>query len=431
MNSRLSLRILWAAVFLFLVARSTPCVAGAEPGPAQVRWNLDNVVAIALSNHPLIRGAEAETAASAARKGQAMSPYYPQIGLSTGISRTRAYSSTAKSNSTTDTAFAQGNLSLLITDFGKTGATVDRADAQLSSSREAGRSVRGDVAFNAKVAYFNVLRAKRLLDVIRETLKQRESLLRQAQAYYDAGIRARIDVARAEANLYQARAELTFTENALRIARITLLNRMGIDGPREFSLEDTLATESVDWTLENLVREAEANRPELRSLLEKQRAAEFNVRAARGGYYPVLTGNAGYGYAGEHSPDEQNYNLSVLLSVPVFSGFQTRQQVAEAEAQHSSARYAVIDLQRLVRLEVEEAALSVRASGERSEARKKEREASGENLRLATGRYEVGAGDIIEMIDAQVQMTLSDAAMIETMYDYSVSVASLMRAVGR
>ncbi len=64
-------------------------------------------------------------------------------------------------------------------------------------------------------------------------------------------------------------------------------------------------------------------------------------------------------------------------------------------------------------------------------ARKKEREASEENLRLATARYEVGAGDIIEMIDAQTQMVRSDTDVINTAFDYAVSVASLLRAMGR
>jgi len=327
--------------------------------------------------------------------------------------------------------FLQGSLTQVLTDFGRTGSAVGRADALLSSARETERAVRADVAFAAKVAYYNVLRAQRILAVDQETVKQRESLLLRARAFYDAGIRARIDVARAEANLFQARAELTGAENDLRVARITLLNRMGIDGPRDFELVDTLAAEVMPGTLEEWVKEAEAWRPELRALLESERAAEMAFRAARAGYYPILTGSGGYGFAAEEPPLQQNYSVSVQLSVPVFTGFLTRRQVAEAQANLDSARYAVTDFRRLVRLQVEQSALSIRAASERTDARRKEKEASVENLRLATGRYEVGVGDIIEMIDAQVQMTGSDTGMINALYDYSVSVATLLRAMGR
>ena len=417
--------VLAASALALLAAPYTLCLAG------DAVWDLDRVVSTALANHPLVGQADAEILAAGARKGQAESARYPSIDLSAGYSRSRTFSSSSLRSSTASSDFLQGTLSQVITDFGRTGSAVDRADAQLSSTRETGRSVREDVAFAAKVAYYNVLRARRIVEVSRETVKQRESLLRQAQAYYDAGIRARIDVARAEANLFQARAETTAAGNDLQVARITLLNRMGVDGPRDFELKDTLATDALPGSMEEWLKEAEGNRPDLRALQEKERAAAMSLRGARAGYNPVLTGNGGYGYAAEDFPLEQNYSLSVQLAVPVFSGFLTRRQVAEAQAQLASARYAVTDMKRLVRLQVEQAALSVGAAVERTGARRKEREASEENLRLATARYEVGAGDIIEMIDAQVQMTRSDTSMIEALYDSSVSIAALQRAIGR
>ena len=396
-----------------------------------ILWNMDNVVAIALSRHPLIGQADAETSAAIARKGQAVSGYYPSINLSTGYARSRSLSSQSPESVTSSSRFIEGNVSQIITDFGRTRAGADRAGSLISAAAESGKSTRQDVAFASKIAYFSVLRSQRIVDVRRETLQQRESLLTQAQAFYDAGVRARIDVARAEANLYQARAELTAALNELQVARITLLNRMGIDGPKDFGLMDTLAVVTVPGNLDSWVAEAEANRPELSSIRERERAAEYGLRAARAGFYPILTGAGGYGYAAEEPPLKQNYDFTILLNFPVFSGFSTREQVKEAQASLDSTRFAATELRRLLRLEVEQASLSVREASERSEARRKEQEASRENLRLARERYKVGAGDIIEMIDAQVQMSRADTAVIEALYDSSISAATLLRALGR
>ena len=399
--------------------------------PASVTWTIDQVADIAVRSHPLIRQSEAETAAAAARKGQAESGHYPSANLSAGYSRAQAfYVQTGQSRITTY-EFLRGDLSLLLTDFGRTRASVGRSDALLSAAKETGVTVREDVAYAAKVGYFNVLRAGSNLDVKRETLRQRESLLKQAQAYFEAGIRAKIDVARAEANLYDARAQVSQAENDVRVARITLLNRMGVDGPADFLLSDSLATETIPGTLPSLIAEAERNRPELKSIRERERAAKESVRFARGGYLPTLAGTAGYGYAGAEIPLGEIYNVGVTLNYPLFSGFLTREQVKEAEASLASVRHELTDARRRVRLQVEQAAYGVSEASERIGARKKEREASDENLRLATARYEVGAGDIIEMIDAQVQMTRADTATIDAQYDYSVSVATLLRAVGR
>ncbi|HSE14852.1 MAG TPA: TolC family protein, partial [Candidatus Deferrimicrobium sp.] len=133
----------------------------------------------------------------------------------------------------------------------------------------------------------------------------------------------------------------------------------------------------------------------------------------------------------EEPPLQPDYALSVTLNLPLFSGFLTREQAKEASASISSTRYELIEAKRRVRLEVEVSAYSVQEAQERLSARKKQRDASGENLRLATARYEVGAGDIIEMTDAQAQMVRSETDAINTAFDFAVSHASLLRAMGR
>ncbi len=412
-----------------------PAAAAAPAGDNAARpravWTLDDVVRIALSRHPLVNKADADTLAAEARRGQAKAAYYPTIGLSAEFARTRSFSTQSGASGTADTRAVEGNLTQVIADFGRRSASVDRAGALRDSFRESGRSVRQDVAFAAKVGYFDVLRTGRILAVQKDTVAQRESLVRQSKAFYDAGIRARIDVARSEANLYAARADLASAESAVKVARVTLLQRMGIDWPSDFELSYAESAGEIAGGLSDWILEAEGNRPELKGLLAQERAAENALHAARAGHNPVLTGNGSFGYAAEEFPLQENYSVSVLLTFPVFSGFLVHQQVVEAEALLASARAAVTDERRTVRLQVEQAALSLQETAQRIEARRKEKDASDENLRLATARYQVGAGDIIEMIDAQVQAAQSDTSLIEALYDREVAAAALLRAIGR
>lgn len=424
---------LLALAALAAPAAAADNVAGAPPGapPPPVTWTIDEVTDIALKNHPLVKQADAETDAAVARKGQAESAWYPFVNLSTGYSRNRTFSSQSGLSDVSSNGFVRGDLNWVLYDFGRTSASVDRADANAAATRANASTTREDVVFAAKLAFYNVLRAERTLSFQRENLRQRETLLRQATAFYEAGVRAKIDVARAEANVYDARAQVSQVENDLRVARITLLQRMGIDGPAGFALAGGLPELQLPGGMSDWVAEAEKNRPELRAQLEKERAATESLRRARSDYYPYLTGSVGAGYGADTFPLQQNYGAAVTLSLPVFSGFLTREQVKEASATISSAQYELTEARRRVRLQVEASAYSVQEAQERLSARKKEREASEENLRLATARYEVGAGDIIEMVDAQTQMVRSDTDAINTAFDYAVSVASLLRAMGR
>ena len=63
---------------------------------------------------------------------------------------------------------------------------------------------------------------------VRENVKAREEVFRQAQEFFNQGIRAKVDVARAEANYFAAKTNLIRAENNREIARVELANAMGI-----------------------------------------------------------------------------------------------------------------------------------------------------------------------------------------------------------
>ena len=132
------------------------------------------------------------------------------------------------------------------------------------------------------------------------------------------------------------------------------------------------------------------------------------------------------------SPPQLNgWLVGAQLSVPLFNGFLTREQTAEANAQVAAAEFALNNRLRQIRLLVEQADQSIRDAVEQVAASEKSREAFAENLRLATGRYEAGAADIIEMIDAQVQMTTAETNLVRARFDQALALASLYRALGR
>ncbi|MGE5247294.1 MAG: TolC family protein, partial [Verrucomicrobiota bacterium] len=363
-------------------ADNTAAAPAGSPPPA-VTWTIEDVTAIALQNQPLVKQADADVAAAVARKGQAQSAWYPFVNLSTGYNQVRTYSQQTDSSVTTSDQFLRGDLNWMLYDFGRTSASVGRADAQAGVYRENAVTTREDVVFAAKVAFYNVLRAQNTLEFQRTNLANRETLLRQAQAFYEAGVRARIDFVRAEANVYDARALVGQAQNDLRVARITLLQRIGVDGPPDFRLSGKLPEMDLPGTLDDWVAEAEQNRPELRALVEKERSATESLRFAKAGYLPYVQGSAGYGYGADHFPVEQNYGVAVTLNYPIFSGFLTREQVKEAEATMSSVRHELAEARRRTRLEVERSAFSVEEAKERLVARKKQRDAADENLRLA------------------------------------------------
>ena len=86
------------------------------------------------------------------------------------------------------------------------------------------------VILGVKQAYFTYLGLRALVKVQEDTVKSRQLLADQAKGFYDVGTRARIDVARAESNLYLSEANLISAQNAVQVAWAHPQKRDGCKG---------------------------------------------------------------------------------------------------------------------------------------------------------------------------------------------------------
>ncbi len=77
-------------------------------------------------------------------------------------------------------------------------------------------------------------------------------LLKQAQGFYQVGLKAKIDVTKAEANLYQAEANLIKAKNAVDLAQVTLMTALGLKTWPFTGVEDVLEVKTQPRSLEGL-----------------------------------------------------------------------------------------------------------------------------------------------------------------------------------
>jgi outer membrane protein TolC len=76
-----------------------------------------------------------------------------------------------------------------------------------------------DIVQEVRVAYFNILKAERGLDVARQSVEQLEAHRSTAQDFYDAGVIPKNDLLRAEVELANSRQNLVKAENAVEMAK--------------------------------------------------------------------------------------------------------------------------------------------------------------------------------------------------------------------
>ena len=438
-----------AAGWLFMVSaqaaeiqmqvQAAPATPG-SPSPTGKLLTIEDAVRIGLENHPRIKSAGERILSQQAVLGQQMSAYYPTVSLSNQF-RTSVSSSDGGNDHSADLASSIANFNMILYNFGKREGNVQAARETLGATQQDYATTTQDTVLSIKQAYYVYLGTQALVKVRQDTVRNRELLVGQARGFFEVGTRAKIDVARAEANLYSAQADLIAAENGVKIAWVTLRNAMG--SPR--LPEQPVAADSpeVEFTTNlagarNIAFDA---RSELKSFESQRKASDQLIAVARRGHLPDLIFDANYGR--RHVSDErtnsrglslfplqETWTVQLSFNIPIFDGFRTTQRVEETLHNYYNVRAQEEDRRQLIALEVEQSYLRVVETQERIKATESAAKAAKENLDLAQGRYQVGVGSIIEVTDAETLYTDAQTTYIRTVYDYKIADAQLARAMG-
>ena len=421
-------------VSVLLLGLSIPCAAGAQEIIKKGELlTLDRAISIAVERHPNIIASRNSVDAAQSRVGQARANYYPQLDMSAGYSRVKPASASQAFNagsSSFNQYVASLSLSQNIYDFGTTKTQIDIQSFNLEASRDDLGSTTDTIIFNVKQAYFNVLKTRRTRDVAEETVSQFVKHLDQAKGFYEVGTKPKFDVTKAEVDLSTAKLNLIRAENAQRVAITSLNNALGIQDAPEYMVEDNLSFQKYAITFGEAIERAYANRPDLKAVVSRRIAAEKAVALAEKGYYPFLTGTAGYSRTGESFPLQNSWSVGATLSFPIFSGYLTKNQVAEARANLEVAKANEEAFRQNIFLEVKQDYLGLAEAEERVANTELTVKQATENLDIANGRYAAGVGNPIEVTDAEVSLSNAKTEYIGALYDYRVSRASIEKALG-
>ncbi len=444
------LRVAYAALisFAMLISALGPAMAvGAEEAGGSL--SLKQAIDIALKEHPAVKQARETVAATRDQIGVSRGAYFPQVKFVGNYYYGNSFASTGRISSTATVGGLTGTTSVpsesslyfyqfqanqLLFDFGKTPGIVDQSRSSFNQSQQDYFGTRQQVVVDARTAYFGYLAAQRAQKVQEETVRQNQDLLKQAQGFYKVGLKAKIDVTKAEANLYQADANLIQAKNNVALAKVTLMNALGIKTWPYKQVEDVLEVTPQPRPLEELTATALQRRPELLKNRYQQEYNQAGITVARAGYFPTFTSMAAYGWQAIDAPFTtmpSNWYVGAGFTFPLFEGMATKYSVSQNKAQLRSTLENFEVLRQNVTKEVSQAYLNVKTGWELIRATKKALEAARENLRLAWGRYQAGIGTIIEFTDAQVQFSQADLNFVQALYNYRVFEAQLDKAIGK
>ena len=422
--------------YTLLLALSTAALA-----QTPVKLSLHDAEALALQNHPQVLAAQHAVSAMNQRIDETRAAYYPALsGDVTGSQanpRARIGAGLLTDPSLFNRAGQGITLSQLITDSGRTPNLVASSRLQVGAAGQTAQATRYDVLVRVNQAYFGTLRAQGLVKVAQETVAARQLLVDQVTALYNNKLRSELDVSFVDVNLSQAKLLLLQAQDEVQEAFAGLTRAIGSQQAATYELVDEPLSPSPPLNAEDLVAVALGSRPELTSLQMSRDAAYKFERAEKDLMYPTasLVGVGGYmPYINQITlprviPPEYE-GVAVNVEIPILNGglFKARRQEAHFRALEADQRLR--DEAEAIARDVRTAWASATVAYQRLDVTAQLMRQAALALDLAQGRYSLGLSNIVELTQAQLNVTGAEIENLSAKYDYQSSYATLQYTLG-
>lgn len=408
---------------------------------------LPDLVDIALCRNPATSASWAGVRAAAAQIGIAKSAQLPSANFSVGptLSSSKSFQDTGFIDSngnlvggssvlTQVNSSARLAVNYLIFDGGARRANIDAASAQQRAAIASYADTAQGVVLNVITAY-NRLAANRAVEAANLAnlafARQSRDL---ASGRKRAGVATGADQLQAETAFAQAELTLIQTRGAIATAAAQLAVTTGLPPTAKLDLAPTAPLASGDRLklgADALIADAERLRPDIVAAKANVDAAAANVRSAQSAGRPSLSATAANTLSAfDTSIDRNVASAGVSLSVPLFSGWNTRYNIAASRARLEQQTALAEQTRQQAGLDVYSTYVALdNALSSLTTARVLVQSAT-LSADLAQGRYKAGVGTFADLLNAQSALASARQQLVQSEFNVRTTNAQLARAVG-
>ncbi len=306
------------------------------------------------------------------------------------------------------------------------------ATADLQKARE-------DMSVSVAQAYTQILYNMELLDVALNQVGIDSLQLVRLEALLENGKASTSQVAQQKAALGQSRLSATQARNNLNISLLDLSQLLELPDPEGFSI--VRPNVPIDGILlgnpEDIYAEAIQNKPAVKAEMFRLDATEFSIKSAKGAFLPSLSASGGIGtnyYTMSAAPSavffdqiKNNFSqyLGLSLSVPIFSGFQNRNQVRSAELARTNQRLLLENTKKSLYKEIQQAYYNAVAASEKYRSSVDAQASARESFELVQAKYENGKANITEFNESRDTWLRAESDLVRSRYEYLYSAKLL------
>lgn len=305
--------------------------------------------------------------------------------------------------------------------------------AFVESTEATEMAIRFRTALDTDAAYFAVLANRDLSRVVSDRLKRAEEQLGIARVRVVAGEAIASDSLQLLLEVSRARVATLSRDSAVAASRLRLGRLIGLAGPAEAAPIDTAKLPALPMSQEEAIAEMRRRGPDVEAARADERSARATLSAERERYFPEITVGATSGaYDSRLFPSAlRRSQYAVTVAVPIWNGGARELAVARARADRDIARAARADRERGAAEIMAQSYHGYITSRSGIDLARVGVAAATENYRVQRARYREGATTILDLLEAQVALTESEAALIQARYATRLALAQIEALLGR
>ena len=298
-----------------------------------------------------------------------------------------------------------------------------QSQLNLETSKLELNRIKDDISLNVVNAYLNVLFNIENLEIAQAQYDFSKKQLDQVRELVEAGVQPQANVYDAEATLSSDLQNVTVAENNYELALLSLsqLLQLPYEGFEVEVIElDNPSSELMYKNASPIVSYALDNRYEIKVAQKNIENSALNTEISKSGYLPTVSFNYAFGsnvfftnlIDTEDSffnqlNNQKGHRFSLNVSVPIFSQFQNKTNVAKAKIQEENAQLNLKQAKLDVEANVQRAFTDAKAALRAYEAAKSSLQSQKIAFQNSQERYDIGAMNAFDLEQSRLRLVLS------------------------
>ncbi|KGO82224.1 outer membrane protein TolC [Flavobacterium cauense R2A-7] len=254
--------------------------------------------------------------------------------------------------------------------------------------------------------YVALYKAQESEKLIQENIKRAEQRVTDFKAMEQNGIIARNDLLKAQLQVSNYQIALEEAKKNRNIVNFQLVTLLKLPEGTQIIPNSALFAQKTELTISS---NDISGRNDLLAIQSQQKAAEANVKIAKGNYYPALNLMGGY-----IAFDLQNVvtvtnamNFGVGLSYDVTSLFKNGKDVKAAKSKAKEAEQSLEIMTDQAKIQMQQANENYLLAQKQNKVYQEAVTQASENFRIVKDKYDNGLSDTNDLLDADVQQLQS------------------------